>query len=162
MKAVLQRVKEASVTANGAFSGAIGQGLLILLGVMEGDTEGDARLLADKIAKMRIFSDVNGKMNLSVCDVGGGALVVSNFTLAANYRKGNRPDYLSAAKPTMAESLYLSFISYLKVAVPTVESGVFGADMQIDLTADGPVTITMDSAELSVTKNCHTAKGKDQ
>ncbi len=144
MIAVLQRVKRAAVTADGIPTGRIGAGLFILLGVLQGDGEEDCRLLAEKIAKLRIFTDENDKMNLSVSDILGSALVVSNFTLAANYAKGNRPDYLSAAAPSVAESLYLHFISLLSEKIP-VETGRFGADMQIDMTADGPVTIVMDS-----------------
>ena len=121
---------------------------MILLGVLSGDTEEDARLLAEKIAKLRIFSDENDKMNLSVTDIGGGALVISNFTLAANYAKGNRPDYLNAAHPSVAEPLYRRFTELLGERVLRVETGRFGADMQIDMTADGPVTIVMDSAVL--------------
>ncbi len=145
MKAVLQRVAHASVIADGVPTGEIDCGLLILLGVMDGDREEDARLLADKIAKMRIFSDENGRMNLSLLDIGGSALVVSNFTLGANYLHGNRPDYFASAHPTVAEPLYERFKELLRVHIKKVESGVFGADMTISITADGPVTITMDS-----------------
>lgn len=148
MIAVLQRVLSAAVTADGESAGSIDAGLFILLGVLDGDTEEDARLLAEKIAKLRIFTDENDKMNLSVTDVGGGALVVSNFTLAANYAKGNRPDYLRAAAPTVAEPLYIRFSEFLRERVGRVENGVFGADMKIAMTADGPVTIVMDSAVL--------------
>ncbi len=148
MIAVLQRVKKAAVTADGVPTGRIGEGLFILLGVLSGDGEEDCRLLAEKIAKLRIFSDENDKMNLSVSDISGSALVVSNFTLAANYAKGNRPDYLFAAAPSVAEPLYLQFVSLLSQKIP-VETGRFGADMQIDMTADGPVTIVMDSGCLA-------------
>lgn len=148
MIAVLQRVLSAAVTADGESAGSIDAGLFILLGVLDGDTEEDARLLAEKIAKLRIFTDENDKMNLSVTDVGGGALVVSNFTLAANYAKGNRPDYLRAAAPAVAEPLYVRFSEFLRERVGRVENGVFGADMKIAMTADGPVTIVMDSAVL--------------
>ncbi len=144
MIAVLQRVKRAAVTADGVLAGRIEKGLFVLLGVLEGDQEEDCRLLAEKIAKLRIFSDENDKMNLSVADISGAALVVSNFTLAANYAKGNRPDYLSAAAPAVAEPLYLHFVSLLSEKIPT-ETGRFGADMEIEMTADGPVTIVMDS-----------------
>lgn len=146
MIAVLQRVTAASVVADGVPAGKVGHGLFILLGVLGGDTAEDARLLAEKIAKLRIFSDEAGKMNLSVNDVGGGALVVSNFTLAANYAKGNRPDYLMAAPPDVAEGLYEHFVSLLSPLVGGgVETGRFGADMQITSVADGPITIVMDS-----------------
>ena len=148
MIAVLQRVKSASVTADGAPAGRIGAGLLILLGVLHGDTEEDARLLAEKIAKLRIFCDADDKMNLSVNDIGGGALVVSNFTLGANYAKGNRPDYLNSAPPAISEPLYERFVELLSALVHPVETGRFGADMQIEMMADGPVTIVMDSAVL--------------
>ena len=148
MTAVLQRVSEASVKADGTESGKIGQGLLILLGVRRGDDECDARLLAAKIAKLRIFSDENGKMNLSVNDRNGGALVVSNFTLCANYAHGNRPDYFEAADPRDAEPLYHCFIRALRESVSDVQCGIFGADMQINMVADGPVTIVMESAIL--------------
>lgn len=144
MIAVLQRVKKAAVTADGVPTGRIEAGLFVLLGVLQEDGEEDCRLLAEKIAKLRIFSDENGKMNLSVADISGAALVVSNFTLAANYAKGNRPDYLFAAAPAVAEPLYLHFVSLLSERIP-VETGRFGADMEIDMTADGPVTIVMDS-----------------
>ena len=148
MIAILQRVKNAAVTADGVPTGAIDAGLMILLGVLSGDTEEDARLLAEKIAKLRIFTDENDKMNLSVTDIGGGALVVSNFTLAANYAKGNRPDYLNAAHPSVAEPLYRHFIELLAARIDRVETGCFGADMQMTMTADGPVTIVMDSGVL--------------
>ena len=148
MIAILQRVKNAAVTADGVPTGSIDAGLMILLGVLSGDTEQDALLLAEKIAKLRIFTDENDKMNLSVTDIGGGALVISNFTLAANYAKGNRPDYLNAAHPTVAEPLYRRFTELLNERIARVETGRFGADMQIAMTADGPVTIVMDSAVL--------------
>ncbi len=148
MIAVLQRVRSASVVADGEPAGRIEHGLFILLGVLEGDTERDALFLAEKIGKLRIFTDENDKMNLSVVDVGGSALVVSNFTLAANYAKGNRPDYLRAAHPAVAEPLYDRFSHLLAERVGRVERGVFGADMQITMTADGPVTIVMDSLVL--------------
>lgn len=148
MIAVIQRVKETALTANGVAYSKISHGFFVLLGVLSGDDENDAKLLADKIAKLRVFSDQNGKMNLSLSDVGGEVMVVSNFTLAANYRHGNRPDFLRAAPPEEAYGLYSRFVAYLAGAgVPTV-TGVFGADMQIRTTADGPVTIVMDSAVL--------------
>ena len=147
MIAVLQRVTEASVTIDGSVKGKIDNGLLILLGVKEGDTERDVTLLADKISKLRIFSDENGRMNLSVRDIGGSALVISNFTLMANYKKGNRPDYMSGAKPDEANRLYTYFCDYLSTLLPT-ERGEFGADMKVALLNDGPVTIVMDSEVL--------------
>lgn len=148
MTAVLQIVKNAKVIADGEFSGEIGRGLYILLGVENGDTEQDALLLADKIAKLRIFSDENGKMNLSVNDINGEAMIVSNFTLGANYAHGNRPDYLASAKPPLANNLYDYFISLMTQRVRRVATGKFGADMQTDMTTDGPVTIVMHSAIL--------------
>ena len=147
MIAVLQRVSRASVTVDKDMCGSIENGLLILLGVKNGDTEKDAVLLADKISKLRIFSDENGKMNLSVRDVEGKALVISNFTLLANYKKGNRPDYMNGAKPDEANRLYEYFCDYISALVPT-ERGIFGADMKVELLNDGPVTIVMDSEVL--------------
>lgn len=117
---------------------------MILLGVKRGDSENDAEVLAQKIAKLRIFSDNDGKMNKSVLDVGGSALVISNFTLYANYEHGNRPDYFTSEAPQRANELYLYFVKMLSAQIP-VETGVFGADMKITMTADGPVTIVMDS-----------------
>lgn len=147
MIAVLQRVSRASVTIDGEINGNIDDGLLILLGVKAGDSERDAVLLAEKISKLRIFSDSDGKMNLSVKDIGGSVLVISNFTLLANYRKGNRPDYMNGAKPDEANRLYEYFCEYISALVPT-ERGVFGADMKVELLNDGPVTIVMDSEVL--------------
>ncbi|MBQ8174790.1 MAG: D-tyrosyl-tRNA(Tyr) deacylase [Clostridia bacterium] len=148
MTAVLQRVSQATVYADGEFSGECGQGLLILLGISTEDGEEDARLLADKIARLRIFCDEQDKMNLSVNDIGGGVLVVSNFTLQANYSHGNRPDYLAAARPEVAEPLYEYFLRLMEERVSHVGCGKFGADMHIEMTGDGPVTIVMDSAML--------------
>lgn len=148
MICVIQRVYSATVYADGALSGSIGRGLYLLLGVKSGDDEKDATLLAEKISKLRIFSDENGKMNLSVKDVSGRALVVSNFTLMANYAHGNRPDYLASASPDRAKELYLYFVSELEKRIGKCECGVFGADMRTDMSTDGPVTIVMDSAVL--------------
>lgn len=149
MRVVIQRVKRASVTVDGECVGKVGAGLMLLLGVYSGDTEEQADKLAVKISKLRIFSDENGKLNLSVSDIGGGALVVSNFTLCANYRHGNRPDYLSAEKPERADGLYRYFAGKLRSLIPgSVETGVFGADMEVEIINDGPVTIVMDSEEL--------------
>ena len=145
MTAVIQRVKNASVVSDGVLTGAIDEGLMLLLGVKKGDSENDALLLAEKISKLRIFSDENGKMNKSVKDVCGGALIVSNFTLCANYAHGNRPDYMNAESPARADELYEYFVSLMRERVEKVGTGVFGADMQITMTADGPVTIVMDS-----------------
>ena len=148
MIAVLQRVFNASVYADGALSGSIGKGLYILLGVESTDTENDALMLAEKISKLRIFSDENGKMNLSVNDIDGEALVVSNFTLNANYSHGNRPDYLASAAPEAANELYEHFKLLLSERVSRVESGIFGADMRTEMATDGPVTIVMNSSVL--------------
>ena len=148
MTCVIQRVFSATVYADGEFSGSIDKGLYLLLGVKNGDDRQDATLLAEKISKLRIFSDQNGKMNLSVKDVGGRALVVSNFTLHANYAHGNRPDYLNSAPPALANELYEFFISELSCRIGKCEAGVFGADMRTEMSTDGPVTIVMDSAVL--------------
>ncbi len=148
MITVIQRVLHASVIADGEAAGACGKGLLILLGVSQEDTEKDVQLLSDKIARLRIFSDAQGKMNLSVQDVAGEALVVSNFTLLANYVHGNRPDYFSAARPEQAQPLYAAFVRSLSTCLSHVGEGRFGADMQISMVADGPVTIVMDSKKL--------------
>lgn len=145
MKAVLQRVKKASVSIEGAVCGEIGQGLMILLGVGAGDTEQDAEIMASKIAKLRIFSDEDRKMNLSVRDVEGEALIVSNFTLYANCEKGNRPDFLASAPPAEANALYETFVRQMKREVRHVATGEFGADMEVSILNDGPVTILLDS-----------------
>lgn len=145
MKVVIQRVMRASVTADGVPAGKCGHGLLLLVGVVPADTAHDAELLAAKIAKMRIFTDENDKMNLSVLDIGGSALAVSNFTLAADISHGNRPSFTGAAKPELAIPLYEHFCEALRAAGVPVETGVFGADMQIDTVCDGPVTILADS-----------------
>lgn len=149
MIAVIQRVRRASVTADGVLTGSCGQGLAILLGVARGDEKNDAELLAAKISKLRIFSDGNGKMNLSVNDVNGDIIVVSQFTLLADYSHGNRPDYFNAAPPEDADRLYEYFKSVLGSHVNgKVSSGVFGADMIYEIINDGPVTIVMDSNNL--------------
>ncbi len=145
MISVIQRVFSASVIADGTPAGKIDKGLYILLGVAKGDSRDDAVALAEKISKLRIFSDANGKMNLSVKDVGGEALIVSNFTLNANYAHGNRPDYLNSAAPDVANELYEFFVSQLRARDICCATGVFGADMRTDMATDGPVTIVMDS-----------------
>ena len=145
MIAVIQRVNNATVYADGNLSGSISKGLYILLGVAEPDTVQHAEVLAEKISKLRIFSDENGKMNLSVNDIDGEVMVVSNFTLNANYSHGNRPDYLLSAKPEKANMLYKEFKKLLRNKVRKLESGVFGADMRTKMSTDGPVTIVMDS-----------------
>jgi D-tyrosyl-tRNA(Tyr) deacylase len=148
MIAVIQRVKHSNVHIDGILNGECQHGLMILLGVAKGDTEEDARLLATKISKLRIFCDDNGKMNLSVKDIDGEVLVVSQFTLLANYKKGNRPDYFGAAEPSIAIPLYEYFVELMKNEVKHVGTGVFGADMQVSILNDGPVTIVMDSNQL--------------
>lgn len=145
MIAVIQRAASASVVADGVPAGKCGKGLFVLCGVVDGDGVEDADILAAKVAKLRIFTDANDKMNLSVTDIGGSALVVSNFTLGADVSHGNRPSFTGAAAPAIAEPLYERFCEQLAAAGVPVERGVFGADMQIDLHADGPVTILMDS-----------------
>ena len=153
MKAVIQRVSRASVTVDGELISAIDNGLLILLGVAQGDTRRDAQVLADKIANLRIFSDSDDKMNLSLLSIQGAALVVSQFTLCANCVKGRRPDFFGAAKPDEANELYEYFCERIKIAgVHTVGKGVFGADMKVELLNDGPVTIIIDTDDLNVPK----------
>ncbi|MEQ1747997.1 MAG: D-aminoacyl-tRNA deacylase [Prosthecobacter sp.] len=144
MRALIQRSKQASVTIAGEITGSISHGLVVLLGVEHEDTAEDAEWLAGKIAQMRIFSDAEGKMNLGVKEVGGSVLVVSQFTLHASTKKGNRPGFTRAARPEQAIPLYEHFITLLATEVP-VKRGVFGADMQVSLINDGPVTIWMDS-----------------
>ena len=148
MKLVVQRVKRAKVSVAGAVVGECGEGLMLLLGVAMGDTREDADALAKKLLGLRIFTDEQDKMNLSVRDIGGEALVVSNFTLMANYKKGNRPDYMQAAKPTEAKELYEYFGGLLSAELSHVGMGAFGEHMEIDMCADGPVTIVMDSEVL--------------
>ena len=145
MKAVIQRVSHATVEVDGELIGSCGHGLLILLGVATGDTEEDLDRMLAKIVKLRIFEDENGKMNQSVQDIDGEMLVVSQFTLLANYKHGNRPDYLGAAAPAEATRLYEMFIEKAKAHVHHVGHGKFGADMKVSLLNDGPVTIVMES-----------------
>lgn len=148
MIAVLQRVEKAEVRVEGEVCGSCQKGLMILLGVATEDTEEDVRLLAEKILRLRIFEDEAGKMNLSVTDVGGEALVISNFTLHADYSHGNRPSYFAAARPEVAEPLYLAFAARMREGLTHVGCGRFGAEMKINMMADGPVTIVMDSCKL--------------
>lgn len=149
MKIVIQRVSQASVAISGEKISAVGRGLMVLVGVVEGDTEADARKLAAKCAKLRIFPDDKGVMNRSVIDVGGEVLAVSQFTLAANVKRGNRPSYIEAAPHSLAIPLYELFCAEMQLLTgrPTL-MGRFGADMQVELINDGPVTIIMDSREL--------------
>lgn len=146
MKAVVQVIKRAAVTADGNPSGTAEKGLLVLLGVYESDTVAEAELLASKICKLRVFTDENDKMNLSVLDIMGSVLTVSNFTLCADTSKGNRPSYIAAKSPKEANELYERFVDFIKANGVTVASkGEFGADMQIDTVLDGPVTIILDT-----------------
>lgn len=144
MIAIVQRVRRASVEIGGQTHSEIAKGLLILLGVAQGDLHDDARWLAEKIARMRIFADQEGKMNLAMAETGASALVVSQFTLLADVQKGNRPSFVAAARPQQAIPLYEAFVAAMAQFVPTA-CGVFGADMQVELINDGPVTIILDS-----------------
>ncbi len=144
MKAVVQRVTHASVKVDGEVKGQIQNGFLVLLGVGQNDTEADADRLVNKIVKMRIFSDENDKINLSLSDVGGSLLIISQFTLYADCRKGNRPNFINAGKPDEAERLYEYFVSECRKYVPVVEKGVFGADMKVELLNDGPFTVILE------------------
>jgi len=148
MRAVLQRVSHASVTVDGKIVGQIGPGLLILLGIGHGDSEAQVKTLAEKIVYLRIFEDEAGKMNRSLLDIGGEALVVSQFTLYADARKGRRPSFTNAAPPPLAEPLVKRFQEAIAAHGLKVAGGVFGASMQVELLNDGPVTIWMDSEEL--------------
>ncbi len=145
MKIVIQRVSCASVRVEGVIVGQIQQGLMLLVGVEEGDDKSDAEWLAKKILDLRIFSDSEGKMNLSVKDVSGDVLCISQFTLIAEYKKGNRPSFIKAAKPEKAIDLFEYFKELIKNSGLKVESGIFGADMKVELLNNGPVTIVMDS-----------------
>jgi D-tyrosyl-tRNA(Tyr) deacylase len=145
MRALVQRVSAAEVTVDGAVIGRSGPGLMILVCAMAGDAEGEARALAAKIAKLRIFRDDDGRMNRSLLDTGGGALVISQFTLAADTSRGNRPGFSTAAPPEIGERLYRVFAEALAALGPAVETGRFGADMAVTLTNDGPVTIWLET-----------------
>ena len=145
MIAVLQRASEGKVTVEDRITGEIGTGLVILLGVAQSDSEEDADFLADRIAGFRIFNDEDGKMNLSIRDVNGAALVVSQFTLAGDWRKGRRPSFTSAATPEKGEQLYEYFCRQLRQLEVPVQTGEFGASMDVSLVNDGPVTFVMDS-----------------
>lgn len=149
MRAIIQRVREASVTVDGKVTGSVGTGFLVLLGVTGADEPVHARTLAEKISRLRIFRDAGDKMNLSLPDVGGGALVVSQFTLYADTAKGNRPSFVKAAPPEQANGLYEFFCEKLAALGVPVEKGVFGAHMDVRLLNDGPVTIIMDTDDFN-------------
>lgn len=150
MKVVLQRVSEARVLVEGQVIGSIGQGFLLLLGVAESDTIQIADKMVEKICKLRIFQDSQGKTNLPLSDVGGELLIVSQFTLYADCKKGNRPSFTHAGGPDMANQMYEYVIERCRSYVETVEHGSFGAEMKVELTNDGPFTFVMDSEELGI------------
>ncbi len=148
MRAVIQRVSHASVEVDGEICGKIGKGYLILLGVADGDSDADLKYIADKTVNLRIFEDENGKMNKSIADIGGEILVVSQFTLYGDCRKGRRPSFDSAMKPEAANKMYEEFVEYIKGNGLRVETGRFGADMKVELLNDGPVTMLLDSTKI--------------
>lgn len=148
MRAVLQRVNRASVKVDGEIIGEIGKGLLVFLGVCDEDGQDDLTYLADKITGLRIFEDENEKMNLSVEDVNGEILVISQFTLFGDCRKGKRPSFIAAGKPDYAKAMYEKFIDYIKSKGFNVQHGIFGADMKVELLNDGPVTLLLDSKKI--------------
>lgn len=145
MRCVVQRVSRASVTVEGKITGQVEKGYMVLVGVETGDTEQDMRYCAEKVAGLRVFEDENGKMNLSVKDVGGAVLAVSQFTLLGDARHGRRPSFSNAARPEEANALYEAFCEALRAENIRVETGVFQTDMQVELVNDGPVTILLDS-----------------
>ncbi len=148
MRAVVQRVSRGEVRVDGQVVGAVGKGLVVLLGVARGDGEADARLLADKLASLRVFEDAAGKMNLALAEVGGGLLVVSQFTLLGDARKGNRPGFSDAAGPEEGKALYERTCDLLREKGLPVATGIFRATMAVELVNDGPVTILLDSRKL--------------
>lgn len=148
MKFVIQRVSRASVTVDGEVTGRIDKGFLVLIGVCNEDTKEIADRLLKKLIGLRIFEDENGKTNLSLADVNGQLLMVSQFTLYANCKKGNRPSFVEAGAPQMAEELYEYLIEKAKESIPVVEHGIFGADMKVELLNDGPFTILLDSRDI--------------
>lgn len=148
MRAVVQRVSRGEVRVDGRVTGAVGRGFVVLLGVAREDTEDDARAMADKVAALRVFEDEAGKMNLALAEVGGGVLVVSQFTLLGDARKGNRPSFVEAAAPERANALYACFCAALREKGLAVGTGVFRATMAVELVNDGPVTILLDSRKL--------------
>ncbi len=145
MRAVVQRVREARVTVDGAVMGAIGAGLMVLLGIEQGDTEDDRRYIVEKLVHLRIFNDDDGKFNRSLLDVGGAVLLVSQFTLHGDCRRGRRPSFIAAARPEEAVPHYEAAVAALRAAGVSVGTGVFGAHMDVALVNDGPVTILLDS-----------------
>jgi D-tyrosyl-tRNA(Tyr) deacylase len=147
MRAVLQRVTRATCTVEGQITGAVGAGFMVLLGVAPGDTAATAAALAQKIVKLRVFNDAAGKMNLALADAGGAVLSISQFTLYADTRRGNRPGFSGAAAPEQARALYAEFNAALRGCGIEVQEGVFGAHMVLDLTNDGPVTLMLDTAD---------------
>ena len=147
MKAVIQRVKNASVTVDGKVIGSINKGLLVLLGVADSDTEDDLQYMVRKITNMRIFEDENEKMNLALKDVNGELLIISQFTLYANTKKGNRPSFIEAGAPDFSKKMYFEFIRQCRELGFKTEEGEFGADMEVSLLNDGPVTIILDSSQ---------------
>lgn len=148
MRAVIQRVAQASVTVDGKITGSIQQGLLVLLGIEDADTMEDITWLSNKIVNLRIFNDTAGVMNLSVKETGGGILLVSQFTLHASTKKGNRPSYIRASKPDIAIPMYEKMIAQLGADLGKgIETGIFGADMKVELLNDGPVTIVIDTQD---------------
>lgn len=148
MRFVIQRVKHASVTVEGETCGAINKGFMVLIGVSKEDNEAIADKLVDKMCKLRIFEDENGKTNLSLDDVNGELLLISQFTLYANCKKGNRPSFIDAGGPEEANRLYEYIIDRCKEKCPVVKKGIFGADMKVELLNDGPFTVILDSAEI--------------
>lgn len=151
MKAIIQRVAFAKVEVEGSVVGEISRGFLVLLGVEQGDGEKQANALADKVSGLRIFTDENDKMNLSLTDIGGEVLVISNFTLCADCSHGRRPSFIAAARPEQAQPLYEYFCNRIKSnGISKVERGVFGADMKVSLLNDGPVTIDIDTKDLKI------------
>ena len=147
MRVLIQRVSNAKVTIEGKVTGEIGRGLLLLVGITHGDTEAELDWMVSKLSQLRVFNDTHGKMNLSVQDVNGGVLAISQFTLYGDAKKGNRPSYIEAARPEVAEPLYDKFCEALGKALgKQVQRGVFGAHMDVELTNDGPVTLMIDRA----------------
>lgn len=148
MRALVQRVRHAAVEIDGRVHGEIDAGYLVFLGITHTDTEAQSDYLADKVCKLRVFEDENGKMNRSLADVGGALLVVSQFTLYGNCKKGNRPSFIEAARPDVAIPLYEAFLARSRESGLAVQSGEFGADMQVSLINDGPVTLWMDTDDM--------------